>query len=68
MSKTRRTAIRNARVGDRALMHEVHAVALKEVALALGIAPTDAQNLLARARRRIRAADKPSVRGSDQGR
>jgi DNA-directed RNA polymerase specialized sigma24 family protein len=41
-------------------MHEVHGVALEEVALALGIAPIDAQNLLARARRRIRAADKPA--------
>ncbi|WP_154071314.1 hypothetical protein [Bradyrhizobium lablabi] len=35
-------------------------MALEEVALALGIASTDAQNLMARARRRIRAGDKPA--------
>ena len=40
------------------LMHEVHGVPLQEVALALGIAPTEADGLLASARRRVRAADK----------
>ena len=40
------------------LMHEVHGVPLQEVALALGIAPTEADGLLASARRRSRAADK----------
>jgi DNA-directed RNA polymerase specialized sigma24 family protein len=39
------------------LMHEVHGVPLQEVALALGIAPTEADGLLASARRRSRAAD-----------
>jgi len=40
------------------LMHEVHGVPLQEVALALGIAPAEAEGLLASARRRVRAADK----------
>jgi DNA-directed RNA polymerase specialized sigma24 family protein len=40
------------------LMHEVHGVALQEVALALGIPPTEAERLLASARRRLRAAGK----------
>jgi DNA-directed RNA polymerase specialized sigma24 family protein len=40
------------------LMHEVHGVPLQEVALALGIAPTEADGLLASARRRSCAADK----------
>lgn len=39
------------------LMHEVHGVPLQEVALALGIPPTEAEGLLASARRRVRAAD-----------
>jgi DNA-directed RNA polymerase specialized sigma24 family protein len=38
------------------LMHEVHGVALREVALALGIRPAEAEQLLASARRRLRAA------------
>jgi RNA polymerase sigma factor (sigma-70 family) len=40
------------------LMHEVHGVALQEIALALGIPPTEAERLLASARRRLRAAGK----------
>jgi hypothetical protein len=40
------------------LMHEIHGVPLQEVALALGIAPNEAEGLLATARRRVRAADK----------
>ncbi|WP_404979453.1 MULTISPECIES: sigma factor-like helix-turn-helix DNA-binding protein [Bradyrhizobium] len=36
------------------LMHEVRGVPLREVALALGIAPTEADRLLASARRRSR--------------
>jgi DNA-directed RNA polymerase specialized sigma24 family protein len=40
------------------LMHEVHGVPLQEVAPALGIAPAEAEGLLASARRRVRAADK----------
>src|ERR1700682_1608947 len=43
---------------DVLLMHEVHGVPLQEVALALGIPPTEAEGLLASARRRVRAADK----------
>jgi DNA-directed RNA polymerase specialized sigma24 family protein len=39
-------------------MHKVHGVALQEVALALGILPTEAERLLASARRRLRAAGK----------
>jgi DNA-directed RNA polymerase specialized sigma24 family protein len=39
------------------LMHEVHGVAAQEVALALGIPPTEAQQLLASARRRLRSSD-----------
>jgi RNA polymerase sigma factor (sigma-70 family) len=45
------------------LMHEVHGVPLQEVALALGITPGEAEDLLASARRRIRAADKAAQRG-----
>jgi DNA-directed RNA polymerase specialized sigma24 family protein len=40
------------------LMHEVHGVAMQEVAPALGIAPIEAERLLASARRRLRAAGK----------
>jgi DNA-directed RNA polymerase specialized sigma24 family protein len=40
------------------LMHEVHGVALREVALALAIPPAEAEQLLASARRRLRAAGK----------
>jgi DNA-directed RNA polymerase specialized sigma24 family protein len=40
------------------LMHEVHGVPMQEVALALGIPPTEAEGLLSAARRRVRAADK----------
>jgi RNA polymerase sigma-70 factor (ECF subfamily) len=40
------------------LMHEVHGVPMQEVALALGIPPTEAESLLSAARRRVRAADK----------
>src|SRR5712664_3478982 len=40
------------------LMHEVHGVPLQEVAMALGIPPTEAEGLLASARRRVRAAEK----------
>ena len=40
------------------LMHEVHGVPLQEVALALGIPPTEAEGFLASARRRVRAAEK----------
>lgn len=39
------------------LMHEVHGVALHEIALALGISPNEAEGHLASARRRVRAAD-----------
>jgi DNA-directed RNA polymerase specialized sigma24 family protein len=45
------------------LMHEVHGVPLQEVALALGITLGEAEDLLASARRRIRAADKAAQRG-----
>lgn len=38
------------------LMHEVHRVGLQEVALALGIAPAEAERLLASARRRVHGA------------
>jgi DNA-directed RNA polymerase specialized sigma24 family protein len=38
------------------LMHEVHGVGLPEVALALGIPLSEAENLLANARRRVRDA------------
>ena len=38
------------------LMHEVHGVALQEVALALGIPATEADRLLSSARHRLRAA------------
>lgn len=38
------------------LMHEVHKVGLDEVALALGVSPTEAEDLLASARRRVAAA------------
>jgi DNA-directed RNA polymerase specialized sigma24 family protein len=47
-----------AREREVLLMHEVHGVPLQEVALALGIAPTEAEGLLASARRRVQAADK----------
>ena len=40
------------------LMHEVHGVALREVALALAILPAEAEQVLASARRRLRAAGK----------
>jgi DNA-directed RNA polymerase specialized sigma24 family protein len=40
------------------LMHEVHGVALPEAALALGIAPSEAERHLASARRRLRTAAK----------
>jgi len=40
------------------LLHEVHGVALREVALALAIPPAEAEQLLASARRRLRAAGK----------
>ena len=40
------------------LMHDVHGVPMQEVALALGIPPTEAEGLLSAARRRVRAADK----------
>jgi len=40
------------------LMHEVHGVALPEVASAVGIPLTEAEQLLASARNRLRAADK----------
>ena len=40
------------------LMHGVHGVPMQEVALALGIPPTEAEGLLSAARRRVRAADK----------
>jgi DNA-directed RNA polymerase specialized sigma24 family protein len=38
------------------LMHEVHGVALQEVALALGISATEAKQLLSSARHRLRTA------------
>jgi DNA-directed RNA polymerase specialized sigma24 family protein len=38
------------------LMHEIHSVPLREAALALGLSPTEAEQLLASARRRLRAA------------
>lgn len=40
------------------LMHEVHGMALPEVASAVGIPLTEAEQLLASARNRLRAADK----------
>jgi DNA-directed RNA polymerase specialized sigma24 family protein len=42
------------------LMHEVHGVDLREVALALGIPPAEAEQLLASARSRLRAAGRAS--------
>jgi DNA-directed RNA polymerase specialized sigma24 family protein len=39
-------------------MHEVHGVALPEVALALAIPPAEAEQLLASTRRRLRATGK----------
>jgi DNA-directed RNA polymerase specialized sigma24 family protein len=39
-------------------MHEVHGVALQEIALALGVPLTQAEQLLTSARRRLRVAGK----------
>ncbi len=46
------------------LMREVHGVALREVALALGIPPTEAKRLLESAHRHVRGAGKPQPRNA----